>query len=251
MKAWFNCPATLNYNQEYLCTKPQEFNFGSRVHELMEKGEEPVDDDQGSVKGLHAKIKELERYIKITPIARELKQTFEILPGIQFTRIIDLFGAIGDKLIAVDYKTAYLTDKVNWGVVYKEDKPVSPQSMTFQAVGYLIHPPDDAILWKDIPETYHGQWPSSIVFLVAPMRGGSKVFEYSKDAAEEKNFYDALKFIYTSWKKGINVYNRGKSCAYCPWMEMCYKSAGYESLYIKRDRQKEHDKKLEEFENDE
>jgi hypothetical protein len=161
----------------------------------------------------------------------EVTQTFEIMPGIMFKRIIDGIGYWGltGEPVLIDWKTA---ERV-W---MKKTAPgggyFSPKAMTFQAVSYLI--PAD---WHD--------WPQTIVFIVGEKGGNGNIYPYHITPEDVTNLDQAI-ITFADIIRNERFYKvRGFGCGQpgtryvCPFYEACYKLPGWELLYDEEVKEEE------------
>jgi CRISPR/Cas system-associated exonuclease Cas4 (RecB family) len=209
---FLSCPYKFKLRQELAVKNPVD-NLGLIVHRAMEKDEEPVE------KQAKAFYKQLKNMIVVNQIhikQRELKEKWEILPGIIFTRILDVVGTMRGKSIIADYKTS------DWP--WRDIDGIIPQAMTIQATAYL-HPPP-RIRRKD----------ASLVFLVVNKKGMPKTFTYTFDAQDDANLMNTFGLIQYSAARDIWPYNRGKNCYYCDYAAACLKTCGWKELYVNRER---------------
>ena len=226
------CQATLFYRMKWKIEEDDEDNFGSMAHQIMFEERMVTASDDQTVGIYVRKFREMEAALGIKVLARELKQSWELLPGIWYTRIIDVVGVIDNQPFILDYKTAMAP----WKTIASEGgKTISPRAQTLQAPGYMITPPESVVepeLWSRLG----GQWPKQIVFTVAPLRGRGQIFETRMTPMLERNFMDTAvlaKAQYDQYGPAM-LHNYGKACDWCNYARACHHTPGWELVFKER-----------------
>lgn len=228
------CQATLYYRMKYKIEEEDEDNFGSAAHLIMAEERAATSEDAKEVGAYVRKFREIEESLGIRVLARELRQSWELLPGIMYTRIIDVVGLIDGKPWILDYKTAIMPWKT---IATRGGKIISPRAQTLQAPGYMLTPPSDIVtpeLWGKLGGV--GNWPKQIVFAVAPMRGRAQIFDTDNSPFLESNFMETAKQAKTMYDQygAAMLHNYGKACDWCNFARACHQSPGWELVFKER-----------------
>jgi CRISPR/Cas system-associated exonuclease Cas4 (RecB family) len=207
---FLSCPAKFAFRQEWSCLD-QSDNLGLRVHRAMELDKEP---EEAEEKKMFHKLKELMHVHQIRLTAREKKDKFEIVKGVMFTRIMDGVGTCNRVPCVIDYKTA---DRP-----WEQVEGIYPQVLSIQAAAYLY--------------PLEPKWPTILYFLTSPKYGQTQILEYKRNAKDEKNLFMAISLIQWAWNNKHLPYNRGKTCKWCDYARICFKSHGWRDHYAKHER---------------
>ena len=223
------CPASWEFGRklEAIGKKDEMMDRGTLVHSMME-GTVPVSDVTDTLaKSLYDKLISLKSGLNIQITETEVWQEFEIIPGVIWQRKIDGIGMEqGGKKILADYKTGGA-----WKVIPSKNGSVaSPKSMGFQAIGYLIPPPQV----KD--------WPKQVIFLVAPYRGAPQIFRYNYNKKDHNNLLLAIQHF----KESVELFQasgyfpkvRGYPCENCDFVAPCYEEDGWTDKFKKKEYSK-------------
>jgi len=225
------CPAKFILSRNWSIKeehKPDYFTFGSQVHALMESGETKPESslrqyDKEVWKAVD-NLRDLERTSGIEVIHREHFHSVFLQPhNIEFKRIIDAVGILNGKTVLIDYKTA----GYKWTV--KEQNGIAPKAHGWQSVSYLI-PPSQEIL----DELGLDKWADSLVYLVAPKRGGVQMFQYTRNEEDEQEFYNRVEDIYQAWENRRFTKLKGYGCERCSMYDVCWDVKGWEEKFDSR-----------------
>jgi CRISPR/Cas system-associated exonuclease Cas4 (RecB family) len=209
---FLSCPYKFKLRQMWR-VKESKDNLGLIVHRALQEDKEP---QEAQAKAFYKQLKELMHVNQIRIKYKERKERFEIIPGVIFTRVMDVIGTEKGEPVIVDYKTADWPWEEVWGH--------SPQTRGIQAAAYL----------------YPGcnkSWPNKITFLVVNKRSRSQIFSYRCTTSDFVNLISAIKLITLAFKNNTLPYNRGKTCRYCDWSAACFKACGWRRLYEPYDRE--------------
>lgn len=224
LQAWYEagCPAKFQYEQEWEPAEGNKFlEVGSEVHRLMENngtGEVEWEETDKFVSKLEDLLAALDVEIEQT----ETKIEWEIEPGITWVVKFDAFARFrkNGELVVLDYKT-------NWGKGWKDIAPlIVPAALAFQSPAYLMQPPLN--VWG-------GEWPSRMIYLVAPLWSPGQYHIVSRNEESERNLHAAIvvaaSAIRTAEEQGTYPKVRGKLCLDCKVKSICYDLSGWESEF--------------------
>lgn len=218
----FPCPAKFFYSRKWrrIGDKAPPLVFGGNVHRLMAH---QMDVSEATAKERLAaeRLMKVEQGMGIQIKQRELRQSFEILPGIKFTRIIDGLGI--DKHgrpIIIDYKTSGR----KWETIpLPTGELTAVKAAGWQAIGYLVSPPDV------------DRWAKKAMYIVVagprtPVQTFSVVFNQQK----QDEFYKALEHARYIIDNQVDIKVRSWTCKWCEFRELCFKCPHWEKNYETR-----------------
>ncbi len=217
---FLSCPYKFKLRQMWR-VKESKDNLGLIVHRALQEDKEP---QEAQAKSFYKQLKELMHVNQIRIKYKERKERFEIIPGVTFTRVMDVIGTEKGEPVIVDYKTADWPWEEVWGH--------SPQARGIQAAAYLY--PPSGVQKADITSRL---WPNQITFLVVNKRSRPQTFSYRCTKDDFANFISSIKLIVLAFKHNTLPYNRGKTCRYCDWSAACFKACGWRKLYEPYDRE--------------
>jgi hypothetical protein len=227
---YFECPRKFYLSRIWRpldVKKPKYLIVGGQAHKILE-GSLAADDESmfPESRRFAKKLKGIENDLGLDIHYREEWQKFNILPGIQFTRVLDGRGLDRrGQPVLLDYKTASMP----WVTVLESGGLwVAPQAAGIQAVSYVIP--------KAGEET---TWPKRIFFLVVASRPVTKQsFSYRYKQEDVDNLMRIILQVQDDWLAGEEafLFHRGYNCGRCPWSAACYKAPGWEERYEKLDR---------------
>lgn len=222
---YFSCPCKYRFAQQYKPKKalPQHFIDGLATHSKL-SGQDAVLTERAQV--YYNTLKEVEELHQFNITHRELDQIFSF-DQVELHRIIDGVGYRSQTPIIIDYKTS---SKL-WGHIpagYSNTvSSVSPKSEGFQAVVYLIPPPEDMMVVKP--------WAKRLYFLVATSSGEWEVIEYRRKKKDYDNLKHAIKQIVWAEKSGCFPQYKGFACGSsmfpCDFQAICYEQKDWWEQY--------------------
>lgn len=228
LEAFFQCPARMDFMTRWERTPtPMILADGIDAHRIL-AGEEVPDASQSAV-AFAENLWDLKEENGIELFSQEHEQVFELEDGIWFKRIIDGIGYWQGEPVLIDWKTSI---KGPWAFFRNGRSRIVPKSMTFQAVSYLIPPPEDELERLGIPA-----WPEQILFLVSNATGQGDICAYTRNAEDEENFRKACRLYAEAVRKAYFPRVRGNVCGIpntswaCNYLELCYQLPGWEQKF--------------------
>lgn len=221
LQRWYDsgCPAQWNYERKYRTKEVHPIAArGIDVHALLEGSKKESDIEDKFTLQLYDKLLQARQLLGLTILATEVRQQFEIVPGVTWTRILDVIATDrkGEPLI-LDYKTA--------GAAWKQTgQGIIPRAEGFQTPSYMYPPPKG--VWKET------KWPKQMLYLIAPFRGQVQ-FIYVKEY-DKRNFLDAVKSCAAAVRAGVFPKVKSGKCIECPMRPLCFKEPGHKELYEKK-----------------
>ena len=139
---FFSCPGKLLMSSSYDPVEmSQPLVDGIHTHRLL-AGESVPEASEAAV-GYYESLFELAATYEIDVAAHEVEQVFQLEEGLWYKRIIDGVGTWQGLPVLIDWKTSA---KGPWPYFRGDNRrKIIPKSLTFQAVSYLIPPPDEEI----------------------------------------------------------------------------------------------------------
>lgn len=236
MMAFFKCPAAYRFGRIFASlTQKSSLTDGSHAHAIM-TGEDP--------EGASAKAKAYAQTFRdacerfkflLDPSLQEVNQLFTIFPGIELNRIIDGIATLpSGEQVLLDWKTT--SDLKYWPKVVQAETPngygsVSPKASGFQAVSYLIPPPNDVM--NSIGMT---EWPTKIYFVVGTANGEMELHPYTLKDGDIEEFITAARLMRGAVEGNFLPAVRGDGCGVggpmeCDFVKVCYNVKNWEHYY--------------------
>ena len=226
---FFTCPGKLLMSSSYEpITMAQPLLDGIHTHRML-AGESVPEASEAAV-GYYESLFDLSVTYGIEVYHKEVEQTFEIDDGLWYKRIIDGIGSWQGLPVLIDWKTSA---KGPWPYFRGADRrKIVPKGLTFQAVSYLIPPPD-----KELERLGMQTWPEQILFLVSDAFGHGDMVAYHRDPDMERNFYNACHLAAFAIQSNNLPFNFGNACGVpgapwsCQFIEACYDVPGWEEKF--------------------
>lgn len=219
LKSFDECNERWRLGRLYTSVEDNEaLKLGGEVHLAMTKEESY---GSAKVRRFVKNLRRLEEAIGLKVVGREVKQTFDVMDGVQITRIIDAWGYINDDVpVIVDYKT---TGNARWWGPTND--MISPLAMTWQTPVYLFPPPNPAPF---------DEWPKLMYYLVATEfeAAGALGVEWSfRRQVEMLAMVAELKKHHDNHGTAWAPRSFGFQCRNCEFMGACYGVPGWESNF--------------------
>jgi CRISPR/Cas system-associated exonuclease Cas4 (RecB family) len=187
---------------------------------MMDGSVDPASVQDQNAVTYYKKLAEARVELGIQTLKTEIWREIKIVKGVLLRMRIDVLGFRRDHKVIVDWKTS----AQGWqGIVGKNGKEIVPNAVSFQATSYLI------------PE-FEEDWPSEIIFVVAPLKGQVKSFFYYWSDWDYHNLLNAIDLIKSVVKQDAFPKVRGYACKNCPFQAVCYESPNWKSQYRPRDK---------------
>ena len=213
LSSFYTCPASYQYRMNWERKElPPAIRDGIAAHQML--SDEVPERMTSRARSFFEALSSMRREGGYEILASEVRQEIPLGDDIILVRVIDAIAKLNGVPILVDYKTA------TWPWKAIDGTGLYPKAMGFQAVAYLIPPPDPSPLKR---------WPEKIDFLVAPEKGAEAVYSYEYFEEDQDNLMQAIELVRSA---GVYPRNRSYGCNYCSFMEMCYGLPRWEDLYL-------------------
>jgi len=224
IQAWFDnqCPARWKFEREWTAVKQNAFaERGILVHSMMEGKAKKVTDNLAVT--FSEKMKHISDLIGMEILHTEIPLKVTLFGGRVIIRErIDAIAKLFDgSTVIVDWKTNYSSGWKNIPLT-----TIYPQEHTFQGAAYLLRP--------DEPPKGMKEWPTSVMYIVAPIKGAAQAHRYNKNEEDTENLMKAIEYIACGHDLGYFPKSRGKQCIECPFNLMCYDAPDWKKHYRKR-----------------